>query len=203
MATKLICGSILAVALLGCLANAWSKTYSPQQKNTGQSHTQTNAQSSYSNYRQSAKKSSYDSTDVCTVDQAARLRCGQAGISRDECLLLDCCYDNTGCYFGRQGECNNTRLFLCRNLYLMKSISKLHLLCDLSSSATLHCNRDAVIILAVARDVTIPSIDVDRIAFLSTGSRCSPQISSAFVVFEFSVTECGTTVTVRIVTFFF
>lgn len=81
---------------------------------------------------------------------------------------------------------------------LIRNVSNWYLLCDLLPSATLHCTRGGGIILAVARDATVPSINVDSISLLGHDSpACKPAISTGFIIYDFGVSECGTEVTVR------
>lgn len=73
------------------------------------------------------------------------------------------------------------------------------LLCDLLFSVTLQCTKDAQFIVVVARDASLPNIDLESIAFLEGGPNCRPVgITSAFVIYQFPVTECGSGMTVRL-----
>lgn len=65
-------------------------------------------------------------------------------------------------------------------------------ICFFGSGATLHCTAEAEIILVVSRDVTLPNIDLQATSLLGAGDSCKPEISAAFCVFHFGVTECGT-----------
>ncbi|AWP08598.1 putative zona pellucida sperm-binding protein 4-like [Scophthalmus maximus] len=58
---------------------------------------------------------------------------------------------------------------------------------------TLQCTKDAQFILVVARDATIPNLDLETISFLGNDPSCSPMgTSSAFAIYQFPVTACGT-----------
>lgn len=52
--------------------------------------------------------------------------------------------------------------------------------------------------VVVARDATLPHIDVDSVSLLETNHpSCSPAgVTSAFAIFQFAVTACGTTMKV-------
>lgn len=68
---------------------------------------------------------------------------------------------------------------------------------------TLQCTKDAQFILVVARDATLPNLDLETISFLEKGQSCEPVgITSAFVIYQFPVTACGTLMTVRLATHF-
>lgn len=73
------------------------------------------------------------------------------------------------------------------------------LLCDLLFSVTLQCTKDAQFIVVVARDATLPNIELESIAFRESNQNCQPVgITSAFVIYQFPITECGTSITVRL-----
>lgn len=63
---------------------------------------------------------------------------------------------------------------------------------------TVQCTKDAQFIVVVARDATLPNVDLESISLLGQGEHCSSVDSnSEFAIYQFPVTECGTTVTVR------
>jgi len=65
-------------------------------------------------------------------------------------------------------------------------------------SVTLQCTKDGQIIIVVARDATLPNIDLDSVSFLGDGPMCNPVgTTSAFAIYQFSVTSCGTVMMVR------
>lgn len=56
--------------------------------------------------------------------------------------------------------------------------------------------------VVVARDATVPRLDVESVVLLEMdGAGCSPVgTTSAFAVYQFPVTACGTTMTVCVCT---
>ncbi|KAJ0029235.1 hypothetical protein NQD34_004232, partial [Periophthalmus magnuspinnatus] len=69
-------------------------------------------------------------------------------------------------------------------------------MCYYGIAVTLQCTKDAQVILVVARHATLPTIDLDSIHFLGTGQHCQAVgTTSAFVIYQFPATSCGTTVT--------
>ncbi|XP_068168224.1 zona pellucida sperm-binding protein 4-like [Antennarius striatus] len=66
-------------------------------------------------------------------------------------------------------------------------------MCYYGKYVTLQCTKDAQFILVVSRDATLPSLDLESIAFLGNDEACKPvDTSSAFAIYQFPVTECGT-----------
>lgn len=196
MAIKLICGSFLVVVLLGCLADAKSiypPSRTPQTNNP-------NPQNPYSPSIPEQTSTHDEGFHSCAVDRPDRISCfaGSGSVTKDYCDSLNCCYDNGACFFGVGGEYNYGAFTLHSYLCLMRNVSNWHLLGDLLSSATLHCKRDGKIIFVVARDATVPRIDVNTISLLGDDGNCKPEISSKFLVYEFTPSECGTVVKVRI-----
>ncbi|XP_062379331.1 zona pellucida sperm-binding protein 4-like [Sardina pilchardus] len=67
--------------------------------------------------------------------------------------------------------------------------------CFYGQTVTLHCTLDAQIILVVAKDVTLPRLNLNTVSLLGgTGdANCSPVDSnSGFAVYQFPATACGT-----------
>lgn len=191
MANKLICGSFLVVLFLSCLAEAKSIVPSDQQRS--------NYQKPQSPGGGGQSKGTFDQEfRSCEVEPQHRIGCGAPGISQQECQELDCCYSNNACYFGTVGEYKN-KASVC----VWWEISQTFFF-FLSSSATLHCTKNGQIILVVARDATVPSINLDTVSLLggSTGT-CRPEVNAAFLVYQFTPDQCGTEVTVRIATLLF
>lgn len=63
---------------------------------------------------------------------------------------------------------------------------------------TVQCTKDAQFIVVVARDATLPNIDLESISLLGQGQGCTHVDSnSGFAIYQFPVTECGSVVTVR------
>lgn len=63
---------------------------------------------------------------------------------------------------------------------------------------TVQCTKDGQFVVVVAREATVPPIDVDSINLLQTNdATCTAVgVTSAFAIFQLPVTACGTTVTV-------
>uniref|UniRef100_A0AAQ5YZD7 Zona pellucida sperm-binding protein 4 n=1 Tax=Amphiprion ocellaris TaxID=80972 RepID=A0AAQ5YZD7_AMPOC len=69
-------------------------------------------------------------------------------------------------------------------------------MCYYGKAVTLQCTKDAQFIIVVARDATLPSIDLETISFPGNGPGCAPVgTTSAFAIYQFPVNACGTTVT--------
>jgi len=63
---------------------------------------------------------------------------------------------------------------------------------------TVQCTKEAYFIVVVARDVTLPNIDLETISLLGDGQGCSHVDSnSAFAIYYFPVTACGSVVMVK------
>lgn len=68
----------------------------------------------------------------------------------------------------------------------------------LGPPVTLQCTKDAHFIVVFAKDATLPNIDVESVSLLAQGQGCTHVDSnSAFGIFHFPVTGCGSVVTVR------
>ncbi|XP_056276210.1 zona pellucida sperm-binding protein 4-like [Pseudoliparis swirei] len=102
--------------------------------------------------------------DKCLVEQVNRIQCGSADATADHCENINCCFDDDLCYYGK--------------------------------AVTVQCTRDGQFVVVMARDSTLPNIDVESVSLLETDDpSCSPiDITSSFVIFQFSATACGTTV---------
>lgn len=60
---------------------------------------------------------------------------------------------------------------------------------------TVQCTKDAQFIVVVARDATLPNIDLESISLLGGGQGCTHVDSnSAFAIYQFPVTGCGSVV---------
>ncbi|CAL9688680.1 unnamed protein product [Knipowitschia caucasica] len=66
--------------------------------------------------------------------------------------------------------------------------------CYYGKAVTLQCTRDGQFVVVVARDATLPHIDVETVSLLESGHEsCSPAaVTAAFTIFQFAVTRCGT-----------
>ncbi|TNN45578.1 Zona pellucida sperm-binding protein 1 [Liparis tanakae] len=66
-------------------------------------------------------------------------------------------------------------------------------MCFYGKSVTLQCTKDAQMIVVVARDATLPNIDLPSISFLGEDPLCEAVgVTSAFAVYQFPLTACGT-----------
>lgn len=65
-----------------------------------------------------------------------------------------------------------------------------------SFPVTVQCTSDGQFVVVVAREATWPLIDVETVSLLeTTDPSCTPvDFTSAFAIFQFPVTACGTTV---------
>lgn len=69
-------------------------------------------------------------------------------------------------------------------------------MCYYGNAVTLQCTKDGRFIVVIARDATLPNIDLDSINFMGSDPTCQTVgTTSAFAIYEFPVTACGTTVT--------
>uniref|UniRef100_A0A8C6TIJ1 Zona pellucida sperm-binding protein 4 n=1 Tax=Neogobius melanostomus TaxID=47308 RepID=A0A8C6TIJ1_9GOBI len=69
--------------------------------------------------------------------------------------------------------------------------------CYYGKAVTVQCTRNGLFIVVVAREATMPRVDVDSVSLLeSDHDSCSPAaVTSTFAVFQFAVTLCGTKIT--------
>lgn len=74
-----------------------------------------------------------------------------------------------------------------------------------SHPVTVQCTRDGQFVVVVARDATLPHIDVDSVSLLETNDpSCTPvDYTAAFAIFQFPVTACGTILKVASAVFVF
>uniref|UniRef100_A0A8C7LHX9 Zona pellucida sperm-binding protein 4 n=1 Tax=Oncorhynchus kisutch TaxID=8019 RepID=A0A8C7LHX9_ONCKI len=100
----------------------------------------------------------------CQVSVRDIVQCGTPDITPSQCQAIYCCFNGQQCYYGK--------------------------------AVTVQCTRDAQFVVVVARDSTWPKIDIDSISLLGGNDRpCSPVgITSAFAIYQFPVTACGTTI---------
>ncbi|KAM4618644.1 zona pellucida sperm-binding protein 4-like [Polymixia lowei] len=67
--------------------------------------------------------------------------------------------------------------------------------CYYGKAVTVQCTKDGQFIVVVARDATLPNIDLETVSLLGEGEGCTPVGStSAFAIYQFPVTSCGTIV---------
>uniref|UniRef100_A0A674DLP1 Zona pellucida sperm-binding protein 4 n=1 Tax=Salmo trutta TaxID=8032 RepID=A0A674DLP1_SALTR len=99
----------------------------------------------------------------CQVESKDTVQCGTPKITLAQCEAIDCCFNGQQCYYGK--------------------------------AVTVQCTMDAQFVVVVARNATWPKIDIDTIILLGgNNGPCSPVgITSAFAIYQFPVTACGTT----------
>ncbi|XP_072196537.1 zona pellucida sperm-binding protein 4-like [Excalfactoria chinensis] len=108
------------------------------------------------------------SSSVCSaVHIQDRLPCASLPVSQGDCEVRGCCYNprdkEKTCYYG--------------------------------NTVTAHCTPDGQFSIAVSRDVTLPPVALDSV-HLARGhvAGCIPVVkNSAFVVYQFPLSACGTT----------
>ncbi|XP_044049876.1 zona pellucida sperm-binding protein 4-like [Siniperca chuatsi] len=67
--------------------------------------------------------------------------------------------------------------------------------CYFGKAVTVQCTKDAQFIVVVARDATLPNIDLDSISLLGQGQSCTHVDSnSEFAIYQFPVTACSSVV---------
>uniref|UniRef100_A0A8C3GQ09 Zona pellucida sperm-binding protein 4 n=1 Tax=Cairina moschata TaxID=8855 RepID=A0A8C3GQ09_CAIMO len=108
------------------------------------------------------------SSSVCSaVRSQDRLPCASSPVSQGDCEARGCCYNPRDrvktCYYG--------------------------------NTVTAHCTPDGQFSIAVSRDVTLPPVILDSVHLPSGPSAgCTPVVkNSAFVVYQFPLSACGTT----------
>ncbi|XP_038145168.1 zona pellucida sperm-binding protein 4-like isoform X2 [Cyprinodon tularosa] len=101
--------------------------------------------------------------DKCDLGEIEKIQCGSPDITVDQCQEINCCFDGRQCYYGK--------------------------------AVTVQCTRDGQFVVVVAREATLPPLHVSSISLLeSNNDVCQPvDGSSAFVIFQFPVVACGTT----------
>ncbi|KAM4619558.1 zona pellucida sperm-binding protein 4-like [Polymixia lowei] len=68
--------------------------------------------------------------------------------------------------------------------------------CYYGKSTTVQCTKDGHFIVVVAKDATLPHLDLESISLLEGGQGCTHVDSnSGFAIYHFPVTSCGTIVT--------
>uniref|UniRef100_A0A8C4TCB7 Zona pellucida sperm-binding protein 4 n=1 Tax=Erpetoichthys calabaricus TaxID=27687 RepID=A0A8C4TCB7_ERPCA len=107
--------------------------------------------------------------DRCTVAASETLPCGgSSSITQADCEANNCCYDSTSstspCYY--------------------------------ANDVTVQCTLDGQFVVVVSENVTLPPLDLGSIQLVDSSSpSCSPVTSlSSFVMYQFPVSACGSTV---------
>ncbi|XP_051783473.1 zona pellucida sperm-binding protein 4-like isoform X9 [Erpetoichthys calabaricus] len=105
----------------------------------------------------------------CTVADSEKLLCGgSSSISQADCEANNCCYDSSSstspCYY--------------------------------ANDVTVQCTLDGQFVVVVSENVTLPPLDLGSIQLVDSSSpSCSPVTSlSSFVMYQFPVSACGSTV---------
>uniref|UniRef100_A0A4W5KX22 Zona pellucida sperm-binding protein 4 n=1 Tax=Hucho hucho TaxID=62062 RepID=A0A4W5KX22_9TELE len=70
-------------------------------------------------------------------------------------------------------------------------------MCFYGKAVTVQCTKDGQFVVVVARDATLPNLELDSISLLGgNGAHCnSIGTTSVFAIYQFKVTECGTVMT--------
>lgn len=72
------------------------------------------------------------------------------------------------------------------------------------STVTVQCTKDGHFIVVVAKDATLPSLDLSTISMYGEGPHCTyVDSNSEFAIYYFAVSQCGTLVRVRVQFFYF
>uniref|UniRef100_A0A4W5LHJ5 Zona pellucida sperm-binding protein 4 n=1 Tax=Hucho hucho TaxID=62062 RepID=A0A4W5LHJ5_9TELE len=102
---------------------------------------------------------------TCDVEGNDKVQCGLPDITGAKCEVINCCFDGRMCFYGK--------------------------------AVTIQCTKDGQFVVVVARDATLPNLELDSISLLGgNGAHCTPVgITSAFAIYQFKVTECGTVMT--------
>ncbi|XP_058501446.1 zona pellucida sperm-binding protein 4-like [Solea solea] len=206
MAMKLICSCLLAVALLGWLADAQyypgTKPQPPQQPKPPQQpyrpptspqkpqqayQLPTSPQKPQQAYQRptSAQKpqQAYDPLTTQQQSQTSKIPGSQQPSSFHSCDVAEQYKILCGAPAISAQECEAINCcFDGRTCYYGKSV-------------TLQCTKDAQFIVVVARDATLPNLDLETITFLGNEQGCNPVgTSSAFAIYQFPATACGTVI---------
>ncbi|KAG2466051.1 ZP4 protein, partial [Polypterus senegalus] len=106
---------------------------------------------------------------LCAVVDSEKLPCGgSSSITQADCEASNCCYDSSSstspCYY--------------------------------ANDVTVQCTLDGQFVVVVSENVTLPSLDLGSIQLVDSSSpSCSPVTSlSSFVMYQFPVSACGSTV---------
>lgn len=141
--------------------------------------------------------------DKCQVEEGEKIQCGARDITTEQCENINCCYDGQQCYYGKAGI--HTSIVSCGSSWWVKYLNE----CNwdsflISPLVTVQCTRDGQFVVVLARDATVPPIDVESVSLLETNDPlCSPvDYTSTFAIFQFPVTACGTTIKVMVQSLF-
>ncbi|KAM9322261.1 zona pellucida sperm-binding protein 4-like [Pholidichthys leucotaenia] len=103
-------------------------------------------------------------SDKCAVVAHEKIECGTPDLTAEQCESIDCCFDGQQCYYG--------------------------------NAVTVQCTFDGQFVVVVAKESTQPPLDMHLVSLLKMDNEvCNPlYATSAFAVYQFPVTLCGTTV---------
>ncbi|CAB1323075.1 unnamed protein product [Coregonus sp. 'balchen'] len=106
-----------------------------------------------------------DTKQTCEVEDKNKVSCGLSGITAVQCQAISCCFDGRMCFYGK--------------------------------AVTVQCTKDGQFVVVVSKDATLPNLELDSISLLGTnGDHCTPVgTTSAFTIYQFKVTDCGTVMT--------
>ncbi|KAG2465330.1 ZP4 protein, partial [Polypterus senegalus] len=128
----------------------------------------------------------------CAVVDSEKLPCGgSSSITQADCEASNCCYDSSSstspCYYANDGEW----FWVSEQRWQLLDIHAC-LLCPV----TVQCTLDGQFVVVVSEKVTLPSLDLGSIQLVDSSSpSCSPVTSlSSFVLYQFPVSACGSTV---------
>ncbi|XP_069742076.1 zona pellucida sperm-binding protein 4-like isoform X1 [Narcine bancroftii] len=106
--------------------------------------------------------------DKCWLSPQFRKACGFAGISGRECVRRGCCFDG--------GSADSPQCF--------HSLDSLPV-----------CTEDGRVLVAISKDLTLPPLNLSSVHVKDgSGAEChATSVSADTVLFQFRLTECGTT----------
>nr|XP_049578816.1 uncharacterized protein LOC125970514 isoform X3 [Syngnathus scovelli] len=163
------------------------------------------------------KDPNFENCDVPTVQ---RIPCGGFGITATSCKTNGCCFDGRNCYYPKYHttrpkiitdplpDPNAKTCDVPRAQRIPCGVSDISPYgceaisccydgrdCYYGKSVTIQCTKDAQFILVVARDATLPNLDIGSISMLGDGPECTQiDSNSAFSIYQFPVSACGTLV---------
>ncbi|KAG2465699.1 ZP4 protein, partial [Polypterus senegalus] len=116
-----------------------------------------------------AARRSVSVAERCAVTASEKLPCGgSSSITQEDCEANNCCYDSS----------SSTSL------------------CYYANDVTVQCTLDGQFVVVVSEKVTLPPLNLGSLQLVDSSSpSCSPVTSlSSFVMYQFPVSACGSTV---------
>ncbi|XP_062317087.1 zona pellucida sperm-binding protein 4-like [Osmerus eperlanus] len=100
----------------------------------------------------------------CDVEQSVKITCGSGITSAAGCTAINCCFDGQRCFYGKL--------------------------------VTVQATKDGQIVVVVSKEATLPTLDLTSVRLRNDADpQCRPiAFNSVFIVFQFAVTACGTSV---------